>query len=72
LLYIFAIYFFSSDAVGADKKVLETYSDCKDILSTMSSPTSGIYDITLWNSKTKIKVYCDMETDGGGWTVSVE
>ncbi|XP_060601723.1 microfibril-associated glycoprotein 4-like, partial [Ruditapes philippinarum] len=45
------------------------YTDCKDIMLFMPSPRSGIYDITLQKSQTKLKVYRDMETDGGGWTV---
>jgi len=43
------------------------YSSCKEILDNNKSIGNGTYNINH-NSNT-ISVYCDMERDGGGWTL---
>ncbi|XP_052230347.1 fibrinogen C domain-containing protein 1-like isoform X4 [Dreissena polymorpha] len=43
--------------------------DCTELLSRGAPKRSGVYNITTPLSHTKIQVLCDMETDGGGWTV---
>ena len=43
------------------------YSSCKEILINDTNSSSGVYTILI-NSE-EIDVKCDMETDGGGWTL---
>lgn len=50
-----------------EKPVAKT--SCKDILNSGGSTGSGIYTITL--SSSQERVYCDMATAGGGWTMVV-
>uniref|UniRef100_A0A3Q4AC04 Fibrinogen C-terminal domain-containing protein n=1 Tax=Mola mola TaxID=94237 RepID=A0A3Q4AC04_MOLML len=45
-----------------------SFRDCAEILQS-GVTESGIYIIRLPNSTHTVKVFCDMKTQGGGWTV---
>ena len=46
----------------------EQINNCKDVLDD-GNTASGVYVIYLAKSKKFIKVWCDQETQGGGWLV---
>ncbi|XP_007559875.1 angiopoietin-2b isoform X2 [Poecilia latipinna] len=50
------------------KKEKRVFRDCAEILRS-GAKESGVYSIRLHNSTQDVKVYCDMKTRGGGWTV---
>ncbi|KAK2830175.1 hypothetical protein Q5P01_018106 [Channa striata] len=45
-----------------------SFRDCAEILRS-GVTENGIYSIRLPNSTQTVKVFCDMKTRGGGWTV---
>lgn len=51
----------------ADEKKQQMYQDCTEIKEINRNNTSGVYKI-YHECRDEVSVYCDMETDGGGWT----
>lgn len=45
-----------------------TFMDCAAVFKS-GNRQSGVYTLTLPNTTTEVKAFCDMETEGGGWTV---
>ncbi|XP_052217925.1 ficolin-2-like [Dreissena polymorpha] len=43
--------------------------DCTELLNRDSTKLSGVHTIITPVTHTKVQVLCDMEMDGGGWTV---
>ncbi|XP_060603457.1 microfibril-associated glycoprotein 4-like [Ruditapes philippinarum] len=44
-------------------------TDCYAIRHKNNASKSGVYNVILWRSKVVKEIYCDMDTDNGGWTV---
>ena len=44
--------------------------DCDDIHRHDNTTSSGVYTIYPGGPAMPVNVYCDMDTDGGRWTVS--
>ena len=43
--------------------------DCEEILLA-GHRSNGVYSVYINDSNSATQVYCDMETNGGGWLVS--
>ena len=57
-----------SGDMNCDGVVPELCSNCLEILEEAPETESGLYDIEISSTSSSQEVYCDMETDGGGWT----
>ncbi|XP_047459691.1 angiopoietin-2a [Mugil cephalus] len=67
------IYTISAGSVRDTKPVMmqdtpTTFSDCAAVYKS-GNTNSGVYTLTLPDIKMEVKAFCDMETEGGGWTV---
>ncbi|KAJ3610641.1 hypothetical protein NHX12_022733 [Muraenolepis orangiensis] len=62
----------SAGPVGDSKPIMmqdtpSTFRDCAAVFKSGNTET-GVYALTLPNTTQEVKAFCDMETEGGGWT----
>ncbi|XP_006810369.1 ficolin-2-like [Neolamprologus brichardi] len=67
LLSVFAILHLAP-LLTSSKELIQPL-DCNDIHQQDSSRPSGVYTIYPFGEKSGVEVYCDMDLEGGGWTV---
>jgi len=68
LLFYMCVYILCQGIKRDFRKIQDFPKDCKDIQGRGDN-LSGVKRIKL-KGKSYIHVYCNMNTDGGGWTVS--
>ena len=69
-LYFVVCYLDSTDAVQSGISIYAPL-DCTDILA-LGNRQSGVYTVYVGAMQRTLLVYCDMLTDGGGWTVGTQ
>jgi len=60
---------FPGSQAQKEKSSLEKPRDCYDIYSNHGTCSDGIYTVFINGGKKAVRVYCDMMSNGGGWTV---
>ncbi|XP_052787190.1 angiopoietin-1-like [Mya arenaria] len=48
---------------------IRAFADCSEIRQNLGRVPSGVYHITTWKTNQTAPVFCDMDTEQGGWTV---
>ena len=51
--------------------VLYPPEDCAELLRR-GNKQSGVYEVFMRKTGRKLQVYCDMDTDNGGWLVGID